>query len=111
MEKDVFNYIVKDLSKDSVKRACYVVREYRRCEMSGNFSNCAVTKEEYEEALNILLAYSFQTSDKVTTAEQWQCDGDCNRNHGFGDFCPGEFQLSKDPSKKLCKYFLDPFDD
>lgn len=110
MEKKVFDFIVKDLSKDSVKRACYVVGEYRRYESHNNFSGCAVSKEEYDNALNILLAHSFQTSDKDTVVEQWRCDGDCNRNHGFGDFCPGEFQITTDPAKKLCKYFLDPFD-
>ena len=107
MEREFFNYIVKDLSKDSVKRACYVVREYRRYEKHGDLSNCAVSKEEYEEALNIILAYSYQTSNRDTLVEQWQCDGECNFNHGFNDFCPGEFQISKDPRKKLCKYYSD----
>ncbi len=109
MERDFFDFIVKDLPKDGVKRACYVVREYRRCEKSGNLDMCAVSKEEFDSALAILLAYSYQTSDKDTLVEQWQCDSDCNRNNGLGDFCPGEFQISKDPCKKLCKHFSDSF--
>jgi len=109
MEKELFDFIVNDLAKDSVKRACYVVREYRRNEKLGNLDNCAVTKNEYEDAINILLAYSFQTSDKDTLVEQWQCDSDCNRNNGLWDFCPGEFQICNDSTKKLCKYYSDPF--
>lgn len=107
MERRDFDYIVKDFPKDSVKRACYVVREYRRCAKRGYFDSCAVSKEEYDSALAILLAYSFQTSSDDTLAEQWQCESDCCRNTGFG-FCRGEFQISKDPSKKLCRYYLDP---
>ena len=108
MKRDYFDFIVKDLPKDSIKRACYVVREYRRCEKSGNLDICAVSKEEFDEAVTILLAHSFQTSDNDTLAEQWQCDSDCNRNNGFEGFCPGEFQINNS-SRKLCKYFSDPF--
>ncbi len=109
MNRNDFDFITSDLPKDSVKKACYVVREYRRCEKSGNLDFCAVSKEEFDLALEILLAYSYQTSDKTTLAEQWQCDSDCNRNNGLCGFCQGEFQISKNPSKKLCKHFSDPF--
>ena len=72
-----------------------------------NLDDCAVSKEEYEKALDIRLAYAYQTSDKDTLAEQWKCDSDCYRNNGVFDFCPGEFQICYDNSKKLCKYFLE----
>ena len=107
MKKELFDLLLKDLPKNSVKRACYIVREYRRCEAIGNFNLCAVTKEEYDEALGILLAYSFSNSYNDTVVEMWQCDGDCSRNFGILDFCPGEFQITKDPEKKLCKFFSD----
>ena len=110
MERDYFNFVLKELPKDSVKRACYVVREYIRCENSGNLDNCAVSKEEYDSALAIILAYSFQTSNNDTLVEQWQCDSDCNRNNGVENFCPGEFQISNEPCKKMCKYYSNPFD-
>ena len=77
MEKDFFDFIVKDMSKDSVKRACYIVREYKRYESNGN-----------------LVAVLFQ-NNKDTVVEQWHCDGNCNRNHGVGDFCPGVIILQK----------------
>ena len=109
MKRDSFDFIVNDLPKDSVRRACYVVREYERCKKSGNLDICAVSEEEFDLAVSILLAYSFQTSDKNTLVEKWQCDSDCNRNNGFYGFCPGEFQISKDPSLKLCKYYSNPF--
>ena len=110
MERDFFDFIVKDLPKDSVKRACYVVREYRRCEINNCMSYCAVSKEEYNYALSILLAYAYTTCKDKTVPELWKCDGDCNRNNGIGDFCPGEFQVSNESGKKMCKYFSDPSD-
>ena len=109
IEREFFDFIVKDLPIDGVKRACYVVREYKRNEKVGNLDRCAVSKDEYEKALNIILAYSFQNSDKDTLAEQWHCDSDCYRNNGLMDFCPGEFQITKEPTKKLCKFYSDPF--
>lgn len=106
MNRCEFDAITSNLSEGSVKRACYVVREYRRCEKSGNLDMCAVSKEEFDSALDIVLAYSYQTSDKDTFAEQWQCESDCcSNNRGF---CKGEFQIDNARSKKLCKYYLDP---
>ena len=110
MDRFFFDYIVKDLPIDGVKRACYVVREYRRCEMYNILDTCAVSKEEYDVAVNTLLAFSFQNSEDDTLAEQWKCYNDCNRNNGFEGFCKGEFQITNNPCKKLCKHYSDPFD-
>ena len=69
---------------------------------------CSTSKEEYDKAINILLAYSYRTSDKDIVVEQWQCDGDCTRNYGILDFCSGEIQITKESGKKICKKFSDP---
>ncbi len=106
MNINSFNYTIKNFPEGSVKRACYIVKEFIRHERKNDLENCAVSKEEYDEALNILLAYSFQTSTEKTFAEQWLCDGDCERNNGLYGFCPGEFQKSSN-AKKLCKYYTD----
>ncbi len=109
MDREDLDLIIRNLPKESVKRACYIVREYKRYEKDGNFIDCAVTKEEYEEALKIILAYAYTTSDNNTVVELMKCYSDCNRNNGTCGFCDGEFQITKDQSKKLCKYYSDPF--
>ena len=106
---DDIRFITGNLHKDSVKKACYIVREYMRCEKTGNLDICAVSKDEYNEALRVLLAYSYQTSDNNTVAEQWLCDSDCDRNNGIYGFCPGEFQIDNHSGKKLCKHYVDSF--
>ena len=108
MKREDLDLIISNLPENSVKRACYIVREYQRYEEYGIFIDCAVSEEEYKEALRIILAHSFLTSNENTAVELWQCDGDCNRNHGFNEFCPGEFQVCKDSDKRLCKFFADP---
>ncbi len=109
MDREDLDLIIRNLPKESVKRACYIVREYKRYEAKGNFDYCAVTKEEYEEALRIILAYAYSTSDNNTLVEQWKCYNDCSRNNGFCGFCEGEFQTSKDQSKPLCKHYSDSY--
>ena len=110
MNRTDFNLITKDLPLNSVKRACYIVREYIRCKVDNNLDCCAVTKQEYNAALNILLAYSFTTSENDTTVEQWTCDSDCNKNNGLCGFCDGEFQINSKTGKQLCKYYSNPLD-
>ncbi len=105
MTKNDLEFYTKDLKENSVRRACYIVREYLRCK-DYNFSNPSVSEEEFYDALNILLAHSYQTSDEKTVVEQWCCDGDCDRNNGFYGFCPGEFQIDA-KKRTLCKYYLD----
>ena len=46
------------------------------------------------KAMEILVVVLFQ-NNKDTVVEQWHCDGNCNRNHGVGDFCPGVMILQK----------------
>ena len=109
MNRNEFLYLVKDLPDGGVKKACYIVREYIRHEIMKDLSHSAVTKEEYDEAVRILLAHSFKTSDNDTTIEDWYCEFDCNRNNGLEGFCKGEFQSSS-KAKKLCKYYSDSYE-
>ena len=65
MDKEIFAWYTKDLPRNSVKRACYVVREFLRytkvtqnqetgtleCEV---LPGCAVTFEEYEDIYRVL---------------------------------------------------------
>lgn len=108
MDKGWFDFIVKEYPKNSVKKACYVVREYMRCKRYNDLENCAVTEKEFLESLNILLAFGYTNSDKDTIAKRWTCDSDCNRNNGMYAFCPGEFQIDRN-SESFCEYYSSPF--
>ena len=119
MEKEIFAWYTKDLPKNSVKRACYVVREFLRyrkvtqnketgkleCEV---LPGCAVTFEEYEKARNIILSYAYQNSNRTDTVELFACDENCVQNdYGNDAFCKGEFSLHK-KSLNLCPHYMDP---
>lgn len=115
MQREYLEFIIKDLPENSVKRACYIVREYLRyskiakinqdCVLKSS-EGCAVTLEEYIEASKILLANSFENTDDDTCIEQFYCESDCSYNNGYGGFCKGEFCLS-DSAKTLCKHYAD----
>lgn len=107
MDRYDFDIITSNLHKDGVKMACYVVKEYIRCERSNNLDYCAVSKEKFDRALNVLLAFSYQNSDENTLARQYECESDCNRNNGLNDFCPGKFQMGSGTSMTLCKHYFD----
>jgi hypothetical protein len=119
MDRGYFNYIIKDLPKNSVKRACYIVREYLRYsttkkinqdEVLKNEEDCCVTLEEFLEASQILLSYSYENSKDTDEIEFSSCENDCQYNNGCNGFCEGEFSLTSYPNPKklkLCKYYLD----
>lgn len=102
MNKEDFYFSISKLPLNSVKRACFIVREYIRCNKTN--IECAVTKDEFKESLDIILAHSYQTSDKRTSIEQWHCNQECELYDDLA-FCPGEFQI-KENEKKLCRYFI-----
>lgn len=118
MDKEIFAWYTKDLPRNSVKRACYVVREFLRytkvtqnqetgtleCEV---LPGCAVTFEEYEEARNVILSYAYQNATKLDKVELFVCDDDCIQNdYGNDAFCKGEFSLHS-KSLNLCPYYMD----
>lgn len=117
MEKEYLNFIVKDMPKNNVRRACYIVREYLRYseqtkigqdEVLKSGKGCAVTLEEYLDAMRVLLAYSYESSQKTTEVELFCCESDCSHNNGCGGFCDGEFSINSSNKKlKLCKYYSD----
>lgn len=107
MNKSYFEYFTRNVRADGVRKACYIVREYRRCEKSNDLENCAVTKEEFEKALDIISAFAYIMSSDNTTTKLWACKEDCLRNEGNNTFCPGEFQIGTD-AKKRCKFYTAP---
>lgn len=115
MDRKFLDYIINDMPKNSVKRACYIVREYLRYSEKGqdevlkSSPGCAVTLEEYLEATKVLLSYSYQNSEEKTEIELFSCENDCSYNNGCNGFCKGEFSLSNNSKKqlKLCKYYSD----
>lgn len=109
MDKQEFDLIVSRFPIGSVKRACYIIKEYVRCEKLGKLESCAVTKKEFDDALKIVVAFSYEESNDDTMPKQWACDSDCVKNNGVDGFCPGEFQVDNTKGKTLCKYFNDSY--
>lgn len=117
MNKEYLKFIIKDMPKNSVKRACYIVREYLRYAEQIKIGQdkvlkieegCAVTLEDFVEATQILLSYSYENSQKTTEVELFTCNNDCSHNNGCIGFCSGEFSIvSSDKKLKLCKYYSD----
>ncbi len=111
MEKDNFyGRTVYIHQPNIVKEACYIFREYHKHELENNLNNCAVTKDEFDKALRILLAFSFETSNENTFAKFYKCNPDCENYQGMNGFCAGEFQTNSG-SKELCKHYKPYYDD
>ena len=100
-----FNIDTRCFDDDSVIKACYIVREYIRCE--GN-EECAVTKEQYDEAVTRLLTFSYLHCEMDTKVPQYSvCHEDCIYRRDR--FCLGEFQLNTHFKEKvLCKHYINP---
>ena len=115
MKKDEFDFITKDmlsLEDVGVKKACFIVQEYRKNKGRVNpiteESWCAVTEEEYNNALSILTAFAYINSDNETKTELYKCTlgDDCNPD---APFCKGEFTANNKLAKKLCPHRFDPY--
>lgn len=101
MTKELFYLLTKDLEPNSVKKACFIVREFLR---ESQDIDCAVSFEEYLEATKLILAYTYQTSDASTTVNLYYCSPDCVEGGNYG-FCEGEFSCN-DKSLKLCPHYI-----
>ena len=106
MKKEEFEFIkgLLEVRPGGVKEACLIVKEY--LSNLDDLTKSAVTKDEYIEAVNILINYSFENSDKNTMIEEFYCKEDCRMNTEF-NVCKGKFSTSN-KGKKLCKYYMDP---
>ena len=115
MYKDKFDYMTKDmvpLEDGGVKKACFIIQEYRKNKgrvhpITGE-SLCAVTEEEYNDALSVLVSFSYKHSTYGTKTELHRCTlgDDCNPSSAF---CKGEFSANNHLAKKLCPYRFDPY--
>lgn len=95
--KEVFDYATKDLIKGGVKEACYIIKARLRGEKY-------INDEQFYDAIRVVLAHSFETSDEKTKVDFSYCDCDCTYISNYG-FCHGEFSVDKSKAKKLCKYY------
>lgn len=114
MYKDKFDYITKDmtpLEEGGVKIACLIVQEYRKNKGRTDFfgdSICAVTEEQYQDAIGILTSFAFNNSTNETKTELYKCvlGSDCNPS---APLCKGEFSRNNRLAKKLCPHRFDPY--
>ncbi len=103
--KDRFDYATQgmaSLDEGGVRRACYVVREWRN---HSKYGNAGVTEDDYIEAVNILVAYAYEKSKNNTTVELHGCDGGCDTCKAF---CDGEMHLSLRKKRPCPNYVDDP---
>ena len=105
MKREDFDHFTNEFNHfKGLLKACFIVREYQRCDEANNLENCAVTKEEYHKALSLVLAFAHNNAQNVFEVEQWHCKDDCNRHYNKYGFCPGEFQINND-KPNLCKWY------
>ena len=105
MDREIFEYITKDmkpLDEGGVKKACYVIREYKN---HSKYGNSAVTEDDYREAINVLVAYAYDNSKNDTKVELHGCDKGCDTCKAF---CDGEMHLSLRNTRPCPNYVDDP---
>ena len=106
MNKENFELVkqIRELRQGGVQEACLIVKEYLL--NLDNPDNAAVTREEFIDAVHILMNYSYENSDKNTMIDECYCEYDCRMNTEF-NVCKGTFSVSG-KGKKLCKYYQGP---
>ena len=105
MKKEFFDLQTQNMASlddGGVQKACYVITEWNN---SRNYPDyCAVTEDEYKEAVRILVAYAHPRVKDNTTVETYRCVHGCDDARSF---CGGNFCLSLRPNKKECPYLVD----
>ncbi len=87
----------KGLASGGVREACFICKEYF---IHGEKAD--VTREDFEKAFKIVLAFAYQNCSDDTMAEEFFCDEDCEGRKKFY-FCKGEVLLKSNTGKK-CPY-------
>lgn len=115
MYKDEFDYMTRKmapLEDGGVKKACFIVQEYNKNKGEINpitgKSLCAVTEEEYNDAISVLTSFAYNNSTNETKTELYKCTlgYDCNPTSAY---CKGEFSANNHLAKKLCPHRFDPY--
>jgi hypothetical protein len=92
--------------KGGTKEACVKVRQVLKNSQNvgSQFqATCeTVSSEEFMEAIQIIMAATFQKPDEVP--DMWRCDSDCKMTSYL--LCPGECNLNGNASK-MCPHFMD----
>lgn len=101
MTKDEIEFILKHNSylKGGTKESAIKVKEFIK-QIETIESNSSIDYEEFLIAINTLLAFCFESNDKIP--EKWYCDNDCVYSSSL--ICKGEFNIDK-KSENLCPYY------
>ena len=65
-----------------------------------------ITNGYYAKSFNGLIV--ILNSDEKTVVEQYYCESDCCKNNGLSGFCDGEFEITKDTKKRVCRRYWNP---
>ncbi len=108
MKRDMLEFCLEnnDYMEGGTKEACVKVREFLKHSIPqdnrlSSYHSC-VSAEEFKEAVETLLAFTFRQAD--TIPERWKCDNDCKMTSSL--LCPGECNIDKD-SDNVCPHFID----
>ena len=109
MKRTALDFVLKQNQylECGTKEACIKVRNFLQYATitPGNQIHSelsCVTNEEFIEAVNTIMAFTFQQKD--TIPERWKCDNDC-RMVSY-PLCPGECNISK-TANQTCPFFTD----
>lgn len=99
MDREMLDFIIASsvYFPHGTKEACIKAREYIKYG-----EKACVSKEEFEEAVKTLIAYTFLKEDDIP--DFWYCDSDCQKYSGI--LCEGECNVDE-KAKKICPYFTD----
>ena len=98
MKKETFDRETEKLSPTSVRKACFIANAYLTSK-----DKKYITDEEFNKAVGVLIAYSYTNSNDKTEPDLRSCGDECEKFDP--DFCPGEFIVTDDETKKLCPYY------
>ena len=101
MTIDEIQFILTDNNylKGGTKESAIKVKEFIK-QIETIESNSSIDYEEFLIAINTLLAFCFESNDKIP--EKWYCDNDCVYSSSL--ICKGEFNIDK-KSENLCPYY------
>lgn len=85
--------------KGGTHEACLKVKDYVKNIQFAN-SKSAIDFEEFIESINILLSFSFESTD--TIPKKYCCESDCRYNSCL--LCRGEFSIDRQ-AENICPFY------
>lgn len=107
MTKSEFENATSKYVEGGIRKACAIIKEYKKNKPVDGVNLSAVSKEQYEAAVDLVVAYAFQNSQDDTKMDLFKCDSDCTNCDWPFSICPYSFQCSEEHGLHLCPHFCD----